>query len=60
MIEYNCRNCLFYDKCTHRFVCDNYTPSSEDAEEEALNTYIEEQRIEFNEEWRRYTSEDFE
>lgn len=60
MIEYDCRTCLFYDKCTHRFVCDNYTTFGEDAENEALDTYIEERRIEFNEEWIRYTSEDCE
>ena len=60
MIEHSCRACLFYDKCTRRFVCDNYTPAGEDAEEDALDTYIEERRVEFKEEWYQYTSEDFE
>ena len=60
MTERNCRACLFYDTCTHLFACDNYTPSGEDADDEALDTYIEEQRIEFYKEWHKYTSEDFE
>ena len=60
MIEHDCRACLFYDRCTHRMACENFTPTGDDAEDEALNTYIEEQRIEFREEWYQYTSEDFE
>lgn len=60
MIEHNCRTCLFYNQCTHRFMCDNYTPSGDLAEEDALDTYIEERRIEFNEAWYQYTSEDYE
>ena len=60
MIEHDCRACLFYDRCTHRMACENFTHAGEDAEDEALDTYIEEQRIEFREEWYQYTSEDFE
>lgn len=60
MIEYICSTCLFCDKCINRIGCDNYTPAGDDAEEAALDTYIEEQRIEFHEEWYQYTSEDFE
>lgn len=60
MIEHDCRTCLFYDKYTNRRGCDNYAPAGDDAENEALDTYIEERRIEFNEEWIRYTSEDCE
>ena len=51
MNEYPCRSCLFYE---------NFAPAGDDAEDEALDTYIEEQRIEFREEWYQYTSEDFE
>jgi len=40
--------------------CENFTPAGDEAEDEALDTYIEEQRIEFREEWYQYTSEDFE
>ena len=60
MIEHDCRACLFYDRCMHRMACENFTPAGDDAEDEALDTYIEEQRIEFREEWYQYTSEDFE
>ena len=60
MIEHDCSACLFYDRCTHRMACENFTPAGDDAEDEALDTYIEEQRIEFREEWYQYTSEDFE
>ena len=60
MIEHDCRACLFYDRCTHRMACKNFTPAGDEAEDEALDTYIEEQRIEFREEWYQYTSEDFE
>lgn len=60
MIEHNCRNCLFYDNCTHRMVCDNFTPAGEEAEDDALYTYIEDQRAEFYKEWHEYISEDFE
>ena len=60
MIEHNCRGCLFYDNCTHRMVCDNFTPLGDDAEDEALYTYIEDQRVEFYREWDKYTSEDSE
>ena len=60
MIEHDCRFCLFYDRCTHSMACDNYTPVGDDAEDAALDTYIEERRIEFRQEWHVYTSEDFE
>lgn len=60
MNDYPCRSCLFYDKCQNRIGCDNYAPAGEDAEDEALDTYIEERRREFHEEWYEYTSEDFE
>lgn len=60
MIEHDCRACLFYDRCTHQMACENFTPAGDDAKDEALDTYIEEQRIEFREEWYQYTSEDFE
>ena len=60
MNDYPCRSCLFYDKCQNRFGCDNYAPSCDDAEDEALDTYIKERRVEFLEEWYEYTSEDFE
>ncbi len=60
MIDHICIACLFYDKCTNRFGCDNYTPSGAAAEDVALDTYIEEQRIEFYDEWYQYTLEDFE
>lgn len=60
MIEHICSTCLFYDRCTHRMACENFAPAGDDAEDEALDTYIEEQRIEFREEWYQYTSEDFE
>lgn len=59
MIEHDCRACLFYDKCTHYMVCENFTPAGDVAEGEALDTYIEERRIAFREEWYQYTSEDF-
>ena len=60
MIEHDCRACLFYDRCRRRISCDHFTPAGDDAEEEALNTYIEERRIEFNDEWFQYISEDYE
>ena len=60
MIEHICSTCLFCDKCSNRRGCDNYTPAGDDAEDAALDTYIEERRIEFHEEWYEYTSEDFE
>lgn len=60
MIEHDCRACLFYDNCTHRMTCENYTPAGGDAEDEALDTYIEWRRIEFRREWYEYTSGDFE
>lgn len=60
MNDYPCRSCLFYDKCQNRVGCDDYAPVGVDAEEEALDTYIEERRREFNDEWYKYTSEDYE
>lgn len=60
MIEHDCRACLFYDRCTHSMACDNYTPAGDDAEDEALDTYIEERRTEFHEAWCWYISEEFE
>ena len=60
MIELDCRSCLFYSQCTHRMACDNFTPSGDDAEDKALNAYIENRRIDFRREWRIYTSEDYE
>lgn len=60
MSEHHCRNCLFFDKCRNRIGCDNYAPYGEDAEYDALDTYIEDRRAEFHNEWYEYTSEDFE
>ena len=40
-------------------MCESFTPAGDDAEDEALDTYIEERRIAFREEWYQYTSEDF-
>lgn len=60
MIDEICRTCLFCDCCTHKAGCDNYAPAGDDAEESAMDTYIEERRIEFAEDWRRYVSEDSE
>ena len=59
MIERDCTSCLFYSQCTHRMVCDNFAPSGDDAEDEALNAYIEECRINYRKEWRSYVSEDY-
>lgn len=59
MIEHICSNCLFYDKCARSMSCDNYTPAGDDAEDEALDTYIEERRIEFRQEWYEYTVAEF-
>lgn len=60
MIDHICITCLFYDQCTSRMGCDNYTPSGDDAEDAAMDTYIEERRIAFHGEWYQYISEDFE
>ena len=38
MIEHDCRACLFYDKCTHRVACENFTPAGDDADDKALDT----------------------
>ena len=60
MNDNKCSTCLFVQVCTSRRGCDNYTPAGDDAEYEALDTYIEERRIEFHEEWRAYVPEEFE
>ena len=60
MNEYQCGNCLFYDKCRHRIGCDNYAPAGEAAEDEALDTYIEDRRAAFRKEWHIYACEDYE
>lgn len=60
MVEHDCRACLFYDRCTHRMVCDNFAPAGDDAENASLDAYIEERRAEFFMEWHEYTAEEFE
>lgn len=60
MSDPKCRHCLFYDTCKSRFGCEDFAPVGEEAEEEALNTYIEDRRQEFHEEWMRYVPEEFE
>lgn len=60
MINKICNTCLFKDICHIRRGCDNYTPAGDDAEDAQIDTYIEERRIEFADEWRIYTSDDYE
>lgn len=57
MIESNCRNCQFYDNCTYRRLCDNYSPIGDEAEDEYIERHIEKEREAFNAVWRVYASE---
>lgn len=50
-----CMTCLFGDKCRSEEDCDRYTPFDDD--DEAVDRYIEERRVEFRDAWFRYTSE---
>lgn len=58
MNEPKCRSCLFYDICTSHIGCDNYTPAGEQAEEEFLDTYIEDRRTEFAADWQAYFADE--
>lgn len=57
MNELKCGACLFRDICTPKYDCDHYFPADDPAEDEFIDTYIEEQRDVFYDEWWRYTAE---
>lgn len=57
MNELNCGACLFRDICTPKYDCDHYFPADDPAEDEFIDTYIEEQRDVFYDEWWRYAAE---
>lgn len=56
--EHNCQACLFKDGCPSfsNWGCQNYTPEDED---EDLDQYIEDRRMEYYDEWNAYMSEDW-
>lgn len=60
MSENICSTCLFFETCQNRRGCDGYYPLGDAAEDVALDTYIEERRREFHEEWYSYIREDLE
>lgn len=51
--EYTCDTCLFKDNCpsNRSFACTNYSPADE---EDAIEQYIEDRRLEYYAEWRTY------
>lgn len=50
-----CKQCLWREVCDQNYGCDNFTPVNEDG---FLETFIEDKRSEFFEEWVAYTNTD--
>lgn len=57
MNELKCGTCLFRDICNAKYNCSHYFPAGDTAEDEFIDTYIEEQRDVFYDEWWRYATE---
>lgn len=52
-----CRSCYYFGMCTSSKRCDDYTPIREE-DEEMIDEFIEDERIEFYKEWFTYIEED--
>lgn len=57
MNENICGTCLFREICTPKYNCYHYSPADPDAEDEYVDTYIEDQRDKFYDEWWKYATE---
>lgn len=53
----DCSLCCFYEVCDHCPDCEYYDTIDEEEENEAMERYIEEERINFYHEWFRYIEE---
>lgn len=53
----SCSHCYYRGDCFQRTVCDDYYPIGRIAEDNAMDEYIEEERIKFYEEWFEYINE---
>lgn len=52
-----CGTCLFQDICTPKYGCHYYSPVDDQAEDDYIDTYIEEERYAFYDDWWKYTAE---
>lgn len=57
MNELKCGACQFRDICSPMYDCPYYFPADGIAADEYIDTYIEEQRDVFYDEWWKYTAE---
>lgn len=53
-----CLHCYYKDKCDQDEVCEDYYPIDQQAEDEAIDELIEENRVAFRAEWFEYIAED--
>jgi len=51
-------HCYYKDKCDQNEVCEDYYPIDPQAEDEAIDELIEENRAAFRAEWFEYIDED--
>jgi len=57
MNKLKCGACLFRDICDPAYGCPHYSPADDSAEDEYIDTYIEEGRDAFYDEWWSYITQ---
>lgn len=57
MPEKKCSRCLFYDRCHHDDVCDDFSPWTDEDMDSFLEEEMLERRQEFYEQWDEYVSD---
>lgn len=58
----SCRDCIWKFQCSHTYRCSNYSPMSEEGDNEYINEIVESERDDFREAWFEYvgfSDEDF-
>ena len=52
-----CKDCYFYEQCHQSEACEDFTPMTDEASDEAVYELIENGREEFRSEWNQYITE---
>lgn len=52
-----CANCYFGNTCPSDKICDGYIPLDEDFINDDIDDVIEQKRVEFHKEWRKYITQ---
>ena len=60
MDNVKCTDCYFFDGCRSldEYNCDDFYPSDENVEDEAIDNMIEDDRDEYREAWFKYIEDD--